>query len=724
MQYSDEIGLPKTDFTKWRLRTTPLGAQSWEYTEENDSQSQSNLTKYLLAMQDFQPPQLQHSIPSTVFQAAHNGATFFNSLQDENSGTWPVQYKGPMFMTIGYIACCYFTKTPIPEYKRIELIRYIANTAHPVDGGWGLHEIDKSTCFGTTINYVCLRLLGLPASHKVCVKARKTLMKLGGAIGCPHWGKAWLSVLNLYKWEGVNPAPTELFALPYWVPIHPMKWWVHTRAIYVPLGYLSTAKVQCELDPLLEELRTEIFKKPFEDIEFSNNRNTVCGVDLYYPHTWILNTLNSAMVFYEKNVRPKWLMDYSNKKAYDLILKELQNTEYLGIAPVSAAFETIVLYHVQGKEGEDFKRSMERLNECIFLGKQGLTVMGTNGSQVWDCAFAIQYYFNAGLAELPECHETIVNAFRFLVRSQFDTECVDGSFRDKRKGAWPFSTKEQGYTVSDCTAESIKAIVMVMKSSAFEDVHSEYDINKLNEAIDVLLSLQNLGSYKFGSFSTYERIKATPMLELINPAEVFGNIMVEYPYVECTDSSVLGLAYFNKASSYRKDDIKLAINRATEYIINSQNLDGSWYGCWGVCYTYAGMFALEALYEIELNYKNSDVVKRGCDFLVSRQLPDGGWGESMKSSETHTYISTRESLVVQTAWVVIGLLLADYHDKEVIRRGVDLIIRRQRETGEWEFESVEGVFNHSCSIEYPNYKFLFPIKALGLYVKKYGDEKL
>lgn len=726
MQYSDSINIPKTDFSKWRLRTTKLGAQKWEYLqsdEEPNNDPQDNLTKYLLSDPAFVPPQVI-SNPETIFDATKNAATFFQSLQDENSGTWPVFYKGPMFMTIGYVACAYFTKTPLPDHEKREIIRYIVNTAHPVDGGWGLHEIDKSTCFGTTINYVILRLLGLPKDHPVCMKARITLQKLGGAIGNPHWGKAWLAILNLYKWEGVNPAPTELFALPYWTPIHPMKWWVHTRAIYIPLGYLSTAKIQCQLDPLLEEIRSEIFTKPFDKIEFSANRNKVCGIDLYYPHTSILNLLNSCMVAYEKYIRPKWLLDYSNKKAYDLIIKELENTKHLGIAPVSAAFETIVLYIVQGEKGADYVKSFSRMKETLFLGKQGMTVMGTNGSQVWDCAFFIQYYFNAGLAELPQYHDSIVRSFEFLIRSQFDTDCVDGSFRDRRLGAWPFSTKEQGYTVSDCTAESIKAILMVMNSAKFKDVHDLYDLSKLNNAINVLLSLQNVGDFEFGSFSTYEKIKATPLLELINPAEVFGNIMVEYPYVECTDSSVLGLAYFHGNSEYRSEDTKLAIKRATDYIIQCQRADGSWYGCWGICFTYAGMFALEALAEINLDYSNSDAVKKGCDFLVSRQLPDGGWGESMKSCETHTYVSTPDSLVVQTAWALIGLLLANYPEKSVLRRAVDLLLSRQKKSGEWEYEYVEGVFNHSCAIEYPNYKFLFPIKALGLYVKKFGNEKI
>lgn len=226
-----------------------------------------------------------------------------------------------MFLTIGYVAVHYISGTTIPEHERIEIIRYIVNTAHPVDGGWGLHSVDKSTAFGTVVNYVILRLLGLPKDHPVCLKARALLMKLGGAIGAPHWGKIWLSVLNLYKWEGVNPAPPEMWLLPYALPIHPGRWWVHTRAIYLPVSYLSLIRYSCPLNDLLRELRSEIYVKPFDSINFSSNRNTVCGIDLYYPHTTVLNMANNVMVFYEKHLRPNWLGKKAKDRVYGLIKK-------------------------------------------------------------------------------------------------------------------------------------------------------------------------------------------------------------------------------------------------------------------------------------------------------------------------------------------------------------------------------------------------------------------
>ena len=38
---------------------------------------------------------------------------------------------------------------------------------------------------------------------------------------------------------------------------------------------------------------------------------------------------------------------------------------------------------------------------------------------------------------------------------------------------------------------------------------------------------------------------------------------------------------------------------------------------------------------------------------------------------------------------------------------------RQQRNGEWEQEAIEGVFNKSAMISYPNYKFTFVMMAVG-----------
>lgn len=60
----------------------------------------------------------------------------------------------------------------------------------------------------------------------------------GGAAAAPSWGKMWLSILNLYSWEGMNPTPAELLLLPEWTPVHPSRYWIHMRSVYFPFAFL------------------------------------------------------------------------------------------------------------------------------------------------------------------------------------------------------------------------------------------------------------------------------------------------------------------------------------------------------------------------------------------------------------------------------------------------------------------------------------------------------
>jgi lanosterol synthase len=60
-----------------------------------------------------------------------------------------------------------------------------------------------------------------------------------------------------------------------------------------------------------------------------------------------------------------------------------------------------------------------------------------------------------------------------------------------------------------------------------------------------------------GGFASYETIRGPFWLEWINPAQVFGNIMVEHSYPECTAAAVSGLLTFQKYyPDYRADEIE------------------------------------------------------------------------------------------------------------------------------------------------------------------------
>lgn len=166
-------------------------------------------------------------VPRTANESLGNALMFYTKIQAED-GHWANDYGGPMFLLPGLVVACYLTKTELPEPYRREMIVYLSHIQSD-DGGWGLHIEDHSTIFGTAMNYVALRLLGLPKDDQRCVRARNFLKANDGAKGIPTWGKFWLAALGCYEWEGLNAVPPELWLFPDWFPLHPGRWWCHCR---------------------------------------------------------------------------------------------------------------------------------------------------------------------------------------------------------------------------------------------------------------------------------------------------------------------------------------------------------------------------------------------------------------------------------------------------------------------------------------------------------------
>lgn len=82
-----------------------------------------------------------------------------------------------------------------------------------------------------------------------------------------------------------------------------------------------------------------------------------------------------------------------------------------------------------------------------------------------------------------------------------------------------------------------------------------------------------------------------PPLQLINPSETFGDIVIDYSYVELTSACVTALTAFQERHpAHRTDEVSRACREGKAYLLREQRPDGSWYGSWGVCFTYAAWF--------------------------------------------------------------------------------------------------------------------------------------
>ncbi|KAH9939145.1 lanosterol synthase [Amylocystis lapponica] len=709
---------PFTDYTRWRLRVSGDGRHTWHYLHTSDecrAWPQTDVDKYWLGI-PLNLPDLPR--PQDALGAARNGFTFFKHLQADD-GHWPCEYGGPMFLIPGLVIGSYVSGMGFKLEERLEMIRYLINHAHPVDGGWGIHVEGQSTVFGTALNYCAMRILGVSSDHPVLVKARGTLHKLGGATGVPAWGKFWLSILNVYDWDGNNPVPPELWLLPEWLPFHPHRWWIHTRNVYVPMGYLYGIRFAAEENDLILALRQELYRQDYHSIDWPAQRNNVASVDLYAPHTRLFDFLYSIIGIYEQCAIPP-LRHAALAKAYRLVVQEDENTGFQTLGPVSKMMNLIVRAHVDGRESAAYKQHMETRQDFMWVGMEGMMMCGTNGSQLWDIAFTAQALVETGLAEEEENRESLICALRWLDQAQIqqNPRHFREAYRHPSKGAWPFSTPTQSYTVSDCTGEGLKAVLYIQEH--IDSTPKLVSERRLCDAVDILLGMQNSDD----GFASYELIRGPGWLELLNPAEVFGDIMIEHSYPECTTSVITALSIFRKYyPAYRAADIERTITRAVNYIHKAQKPEGAWVGSWGICFTYATQFALESLSLVGETYETSERSRRACDFLVGKQRADGGWGESYRSCEVSMWVEHEQTQVVQTCWAAMALIYARYPKPEPIERAVRLVMSRQKPDGSWPQEAIEGVFNKNVAIAYPNFKFSFTIWMLGRAHRYLGELK-
>ncbi|GMI78014.1 hypothetical protein HRI_001470700 [Hibiscus trionum] len=82
------------------------------------------------------------------------------------------------------------------------------------------------------------------------------------------------------------------------------------------------------------------------------------------------------------------------------------------------------------------------------------------------------------------------------------------------------------------------------------------------------------------------------------------------------------------------------------------------YGSWGVCFTYGTWFGVKGLVAAGKSFNNSSSIKKACDFLLSKQLPSGDWGESYLSCQNKVYsnIEGNKPHMVNTGWAMLALI--------------------------------------------------------------------
>jgi squalene-hopene/tetraprenyl-beta-curcumene cyclase len=317
-------------------------------------------------------------------------------------------------------------------------------------------------------------------------------------------------------------------------------------------------------------------------------------------------------------------------------------------------------------------------------------------SPVWDTGLAVGALLDAGV---PGDDPAVLRATDWLLDEQID---APGDWQVRRPdlpgGGWAFEFANDGYPDTDDTAEIVLALRRV----------SHPDQARLDRALDRAVRWTAGMQSRDGGWGAFDADNTHTLAEKL-PFCDFGAV-IDPPSADVTAHIVEMLAAEGRADDER-------CRRGVRWLLDAQEADGSWFGRWGANHVYGTGAVVPALVAAGTP-PQAPQIRAAVRWLSRHQNQDGGWGEDLRSYVDRSWVGRGDSTPSQTAWALLALLAAD-DDSPALHRGVAYLVETQRDDGSWDEDRYTGTgFPGDFYISYRLYRLVFPIWALGRYVRR------
>ncbi|HVO97327.1 MAG TPA: squalene--hopene cyclase [Bryobacteraceae bacterium] len=568
---------------------------------------------------------------------------------------------------------------PTTRHLIDKAVRSILDRQLP-DGGFNIYAGGPSEISASVKAYTALKLAGLDFDDQHLSRARERILALGGLQAANSYTKINLSLFNLYSREATPSIPPEMILLGRL--IYEVSSW--SRAIVIPLSIVHAMNPQ---RPVPAGFTLEELFLPGVPLEFPNDEGFFSWRNFFLK-------ADKFLKFWEKH-GSRGLRRQAIRRAEQWILARTRYTDGLG-AIYPPMMYVIMALDLLGypKDHPDVQESEQQFFNLLVNDERGFFFQPCF-SPVWDTGIVVYALGESG--QVPE--ENLSRSVDWLLAKEVRRK-GDWSIKrpDVEPSGWYFEFANEYYPDIDDTAQVLLALARAKGSSAAKQQAVT------QRAVDWLLAMQS----KDGGWAAFDVDNDWHFLSAVPFAD--HNAMLDPTCPDITGRVMEGLI----ASGV--DPKHPAIRRGVEYLKRTQEVDGSWYGRWGVDYIYGTFLALRGLKDAGESDREAYILRAG-EWIRSIQNADGGWGESCASYDNQ-YYTPAESTPSQTAWAILGLLAGGDTTSNSLHKGVEYLIETQKADGSWDETLATGTgFPRVFYLHYHLYRNSFPVLALSSYLK-------
>jgi squalene-hopene/tetraprenyl-beta-curcumene cyclase len=598
--------------------------------------------------------------------------------QQAPEGFWCGELTADVTLEADYILLQLFLHQPDgaewnpPSSARIaKAARAILERQLP-DGGFNIYAGGPSEVSATVKAYCALKLAGVPVDSNAMRRARERVLALGGLQAVNSYVKINLSLFGLYPREHAPSVPPEIVMLPGNV-LYEMSSW--TRSIIVPLSIVQArgANRRAPAGFTLDELLL-----PGVSLALPRRR----GLSILFHH------LDRMFKVWEKRGSER-IRGAAIREAERWILERTRYTEGLG------AIYPAMMYFIMALDALDYapdhpdRVEAIRHFESLLIETDERFMFQPCVSPIWDtaiCAFALGEAGLAGDARLERTADWLVSK---EVRRKGDWSVKRPN---TEPSGWAFEFANEFYPDIDDTAMVLLALMHAKGTNSAAQAATE------KRAINWLLDMHS----DDGGWAAFDVDNNWAVLNRVPFAD--HNAMLDPTCPDITGRVTECLCRRGMADHD-------AVKRSVQYLLDSQEKNGSWYGRWGVNYIYGSFLAMRGLAASGAPGAKG-AIQRAARWLCSVQNSDGGWGESCASYACDHFVPAPSS-ASQTAWAILGLRAAGEANSAAVRRGVRFLLDNQRPDGSWPESATTGTgFPNVFYLTYCMYRDYFPLLAL------------